>query len=218
MNLLSKPLPVLLLCCLVMAVFWLAPQARSEVLINEILGDPSSDWDGDGAFNYRDDEWIEVINTGPAAENLEDYWLRDTTGDDLHLQLSGSLEAGQVAVFYGSEASAWQREQGNTVVGLSINNAGDTLELLQTVSGPGGASLEVVHSVTVTDHEADDDRSGGTDPDTGEWVLYDALNPYNGAAVPQGNDCEPTPGMPNSCAPLVPTDTTTWDAVKSQYR
>jgi len=218
MNLLSKPLPVLFLLCLVMAVFWLSPQARADLIINEIMGDPNRDWDGDGAFNYRQDEWIEVMNNGLVAEDLSNYWLRDTTGDDLHLQLSGILQAGQVAAFYGSDALAWQQEQGHSIVGFSINNSGDTMELLKTVPDQNGSSLVLVHTVSVQDHEAEDDRSSGWNSETGQWEMNDALNPYSGGFEPQGNDCQPSPGELNVCVPLVPVEPTSWDALKSQYR
>ena len=217
MNLLSKPLPHLLLCCLVMAVFWLAPQADAALVINEIMGDPNQDWNGDGAYNYREDEWIEVMNTGTESENLSNYWLRDITGDDLHLQLWGNLDPLQVAVFYGSDAINWQLEQGLTGVGFSINNSGDTMELLKTDPDQSGA-LIVVQSITLLAHEVDDDRSSGLGFESGLWELYDALNPYNGASEPQGNDCQPTPGEENVCVPLVPVEPTAWGAVKSQYR
>jgi len=218
MNLLSKPLSALLLCCLVLAVFWLPAQARCELIINEIMGDPAQDWDGDGTYNFRGDEWIEVMNEGTVAEDMTNYWLRDSTGDELHLQLHGIIYPGEVAVYYGSEAVAWQQLYGNTVVGFSINNSGDTIELLKTIDAPGGTDLVLIHSVTILDHEAEDDRSSGLDSETGEWAMNDALNPYNGGFSPQGNDCQPTPGQPNVCVPLVPVAATTWGSVKSCYR
>lgn len=218
MNLLSRPLPVLLMCCMVLAVFWLVPQARADLVINEIMGDPAEDWNGDSQYNYRDDEWIEVINTGTEVEDLRNYWLRDTTGDDLHLQLWGDLEPGAVAVFYGSDALAYQAAQGSSMVGFSINNSGDTIELLKTVPDPSGGGLAVVHTVTILNHEAEDERSSGRDSQSHAWILFDGLNTYSGAFTPQGTDCSPTPGEQNVCDNQVAVDRTTWDALKSQYR
>ena len=218
MNLLSKPQVLLVLCCLVIALLWLSPQARADLIINEIMGDPNQDWDGSGAYDFRGDEWIEVMNDGEISEDLTRYWLRDTTGDDAHLQLHGTLQPGQVAVFYGSEAAAWQQLHGFSVTGLSINNSGDTIELLQTVPDEDDSTLVVVHSITILDHEAEDDRSSGWDSETGLWSMNDALNPYNGGSSPQGNDCQPSPGEQNLCVPLVPVQQTSWDALKCQYR
>lgn len=218
MNFLSKPLPVLLLCCLVLSIFWLSPQARAGLIINEIMGDPNQDWDGSGVYNYGGDEWIEVINAGEVTEDLTNYWLRDATGDDIHLQLHGVLEPGGIAVFFGSEALAWQRLHGHSIVGFSINNSGDTIELLKTIPNQSGTDLELVHTVTILDHESEDDRSSGWDANTGAWVMNDALNPYNGGFSPEGNDCQPTPGEANVCGSEVSVEATAWGSLKSQYR
>ena len=50
---------------------------HAALFINEIMADPASDWDGDGAYQYRDDEWVEIINTGPEAVDLAGHGLRD---------------------------------------------------------------------------------------------------------------------------------------------
>ncbi len=218
MNILPRPLSMLLLCCLLLTVFWFSPQARADLIINEIMGDPNQDWDGDGEFSFRNDEWIEVKNEGMFTEDLSNYWLRDISGDDLHLQLFGNLDPGQVAVFYGSDAVVWQQEQGQGILGFSINNSGDTMELVTTFSEEKGGDLLIVHSATILDHEAENDRSSGWDPEIVQWIMNDALNPYNGGFLPQGNDCLPTPGQPNICQPLVPVQQTTWDSLKSRYR
>ncbi len=43
------------------------PASADGVLqLNEILAAPARDWDGSGAFSSRDDEWVEVINSGNA--------------------------------------------------------------------------------------------------------------------------------------------------------
>jgi Lamin Tail Domain len=218
MDYLSRPLVLLLLCGLLVSSLWLVPHVRAEVLINEVLGDPDQDWDGDGEVNYKSDEWIEVKNDGDSVEDLSEYWVRDGSGEDPHLQLSGALEPGETAVFYGSDAMIWQQEQGQSTLGFSINNSGETLELLRTESDFSGTALIVVHQVILLDHEVENDRSSGWDPDTGQWIMFDALNPYNGAFEPQGNNCLPSPGELNICTPLVPVFGLTWDQLKSRYR
>jgi hypothetical protein len=187
---------------------------EGAVLISELMADPQSDWNNSGVPNYRDDEWIEVINTGSEAEDLSQYYLRDITDETPHLQLSGMLEPGATALFFGSDAMAWQQANGSTQTGFSLNNDGDTVELV-TLLGEGYLVLDIV---TYTDHEAEDDRSSGRDPETGDWMLYDGLNPHSGSQEPLGTDCLPTPGEANLCAPNVPVDLETWDAVKSLYK
>ena len=135
------------------------PGADGAVIINEILADPASDWDGDGVVDARGDEWVEVLNTGPDAVDLTAYWLRDDAVDGPRLNLFGVLEPGGAAVFYGSQAVAWQQEVGETTAGLSLNNGGDRVVLLRTVPGSDPLVTEDVDAIDYTDHQAEDDRS-----------------------------------------------------------
>jgi hypothetical protein len=74
----------------------------------------------------------------------------------------------------------------------------------------------LVDQVTYADHEADDDRSSGRRPDGGPtWELFDALNPYSGGALPQGNGCAPTPGASNHCTTAV--EEATWGEIKARH-
>ena len=41
--------------------------SHASLSINEIMGDPATDWDGDGEYEYRYDEWVELYNPGPGA-------------------------------------------------------------------------------------------------------------------------------------------------------
>lgn len=190
---------------------------HSQIVINELMADPATDWNSDGQYDYRTDEWIEVLNTGDQAVDLTAYWLRDSTGDQPHLNLFGVLEAHCVAVFYGSNAVAWQQENGVSVTGFSLNNSGDSVYLLRTLPGTDGPQLALEDTVTYLSHEAEDDRSSGLDPAGETWVLYDGLNAYGGDAQPQGTGCGPTPGTINVCDAL-PVHTQSFGAVKATYR
>ncbi len=217
MRNLSRHALVPVLCGLLGALAPALP-AQADLIINEVLGDPARDWDGDGELSYRDDEWVEILNTGPRVVDLGDYWLRDDHGSAPHIQLSGLLDAGEVRVVYGSDAVAWQQANGRPILGLSVNNTGDVIELLQTVPGTTEPFLEVVDRVAVRDHEVENDRSSGRHPDSGEWILFDALNPYEGSEEPGSTACEPSPGLANQCTSNTATERETWDAVKSRYR
>lgn len=209
---------LLMLTALLLAGLLAVPAARADLVINEILGDPDRDWDGDGEVSYRGDEWVEIFNAGGVTESLSEYWLRDGYGITPHIRLEGELAAGEVLVVYGSDAVTWQQLNDQPIVGLSINNTGDSMELLRTDPDGGGDDLLVVQRVTVRDHEVENDRSSGRDHESGWWVLYDALNPYPGTTEPTGTDCEPTPGEPNVCTTNVAVEGRSWDAVKSRYR
>ena len=189
-----------------------------EIFINEVLADPASDWDGDGTVDFKGDEWIEVMNAGPDPINLADYFLRDILGEEPHLRLSGVLDPGEAAVFYGSEAVAWQQEMGLTTSGFSLNNGGDFVQLLRVFQGPEGPEFELMFSISYDDHEAEDDRSCGFNADQTDWILFDGINPYGGDQDPVGTGCQPTPGDPNLCQDLVPTEGRSFGGVKAIFR
>ena len=196
----------------------LAAPASAQVVISELMADPASDWDADGIYNYRDDEWVEVLNTGTETVDLSAYYLRDGTGDDAHLNLSGDLAAGEVAVFFGSDAVAWQQAFGSGSGGLSLNNGGDTVVLMRATEGgePSELVFEIIDSVTYLAHEAEDDRASGLSPDQVTWLLFDALNPYTGDQEPIGTGCGPSPGVINTCDPL-PVDRVSFGNLKALY-
>jgi hypothetical protein len=159
---------------------------------------------------------VEVYNPGPGDVHLTEYWLRDGLGDAVHLNLFGVLAPGEVAVFYGYHAVAWQLENGAGSSGLSLNNGGDTVQLLRTDPADPDNLLLVDEKVYVA-HEGADDRACGRAPDGGAWALFDSLNPYEGELEPQGTGCEPTPGLNNDCDET-PTEAVPWSEVKARWR
>ena len=229
MKYLPKPGSSAGLCVLALLLVLGAIGSRpcaAALIINEVLANPAQDWDGDGVLDTKGDEWIEVLNTGYDVEDLSLYYLRDIAGEDPHLQLHGLLRPGEVMVFFGSDAMAWQGANGLSQSGFALNNTGETVELigLVDVEVPGGATLllgdnaQVLHSVSLLTHETQGDRSSGWSQEGGGWVLYDALNEYAGSLEPGSSGCQPTPGDLNVCVPLVPALGHSWDQVKSLYR
>lgn len=200
---------------LTLSLVTLVAPGQAAILLSEILADPARDWDGDGAVSSRGDEWIEVMNTGPAAVDLSDYYLRDALGVEPHLRLSGSLGPNAVAVFYGSDADAWQAGQGLPITGLSLNNAGDTVEM--HLGDPRLPGAQLVDAYIFADHEAEDDRASGRMTDL-TWGLFDGLNPYGGGQTPIGTGCMPSPGIPNLCHPGLTGEGATWGHVKQTFR
>ncbi len=188
----------------------------AQIVLSEMLADPANDWNGDGEVHYRDDEWIEVTNVGAYSVDLSIFHIKDALGDDPQLYLFGTLDPGQAAVFYGSDAVAWQQANGLSVTGLSLNNAGDTIELVMGL--PGEPDQQLVDFYIYLDHEADDDRASGRLPATGEWALFDGLNLYDGSTEPLGTGCNPDPGIVNVCIPNVADYPTSWGKVKADYR
>ncbi len=204
------------LCTLVFAVHSavsVTPARAAGVLqLNEILAAPARDWDGSGAFSSRDDEWVEVINSGDAPLSLEGFLITD--GDSIpRYALSGTLAPGAVLLVTGRMSWDWEKLVGQPAFGLSLGNTGDAVVLWKIV----GADTMVVDSYAYRSHESAADRAVGRAIDSPEWQLFDSLNPYTGTLLPAGNHCAPSPGAVNLCG-TTPALPTTWGAVKQRYR
>jgi lamin tail-like protein len=194
----------------------LVPFARGQagfgegLRLAEILAGPARDWDGDGLYDSRSDEWVEVINNGSGALDLTPYRIADADST-IRYELSGTLLPGAVLLVTGSAAVAQQRSLGRTASGLSLNNSGDTVLLFRV----GAADTTLVDSRHYGSIEAASDRSTGWLGDPSSWALFDGLNRYTGAGEPQGTGCNPTPGARNGCT--TPATETTWGKIKRAY-
>jgi hypothetical protein len=195
------------------AIRCVAPAAAAtDIRLNEILAGPARDWDGSGAFSSRDDEWIEIANTGAMAASLAGYFVTD--GDSLpRYAFTGTLAGGGTLLVTGKMSYDWEKANTQPAYGLSLGNSGDSV-ILWHVSGKDTVAVD---SYTYKSHEAAADRSVGRDQHTGVWQLFDGLNPYTGTLTPQGNGCAPTPGAVNACN-STPARTSTWGALKAAYR
>ncbi|UCF78206.1 MAG: lamin tail domain-containing protein [Candidatus Eiseniibacteriota bacterium] len=186
--------------------------SSAQVVVNEVLASPSIDWDGDSAYYYRDDEWVEIYNASGSPVSLDGYWLADAD-TTWRYAFSGVLVGHGHLVVFGSESYAWERENGYPAYGLSLSNSGDTVRLWKFV----GADSFQVDCCTYSGAAAGTDRSVGRKPDgMAEWFIFDALNPYLGTEPPLGTDCPPTPGGPNGCATSVETES--WGSIKALFR
>jgi hypothetical protein len=191
--------------------------ALAALSLNEIMADPASDWDGDGAYDFKNDEWVELYNPGPGSVDLGAYGLSDETGYRTYgFEPATMLGVGDVLVIYGSQSVAWQAAHGISQYGFKMSNDGDTVALWRYAGG----DTVMVDTRVFNTYEAEDDRSTGRNPDgTGEWQIFDSLNPYGGTTPPLGNDLPPTPGHPNLGGdPPVDAVSGTWGRMKSLFR
>ncbi len=193
--------------------FFINPPVEAQILLNEFMADPARDWDGDGEYNYRDDEWVEIINTGSKAVDLSGYMISDgVDGYSWRYAFLGTLAPGAVTVVYGSDSRAWEESNGFAVYGFSMNNSGDRISLFHVE----GDDTLVVDYLDFGDNAAEDDRSTGRvadDPKT--WRQFDAWNKCPGSCNPPGNGCVPTPGLINDC--VTSAENVSWSHIKSRY-
>ena len=190
-----------------------AALGATPLVVNEIMAGPARDWDASGTFSSRDDEWIELLNTGTSPLDLGSFFLSD--GDSTpRLALTGTLGPGERRIAFGRESYDWERANGYPAFGFSLGNSGDAVMLWQA----NGADTVVVDTYVYRSHEAAADRAIGRAPDgTGAWTLFDSLNPYTGTLTPSGTGCVPSPATENVCG-TTPVRASTWGRVKELYR
>ena len=197
------------LCVILAATAAMTGISNGQVLINEYMPDPARDWDGDGEYDYRNDEWVEIVNTGDSPIDLSAFLLRDG-GDQLlwRYGFSGDLAPGETRIVYGSDALAWEESNGFPSYGLSLNNAGDEIFLCRIME----AETLVVDTAAYGRSAIDDRSIGRTVGDIGIWAIYDAWNPCSDSCSPEGNGCIPTPGEVNDCTTSVAERS--WGSIK----
>ena len=187
--------------------------ADGPLSLNEFMAGPARDWDGNGAFSSRDDEWVEVVNTGATPLDLAGYLITDRDSIP-RIALTGVLAAGARLLVTGGQSYAWEQANGFPAFGLSLNNSGDAVLLWRVA----GAETLLVEHYDYRSHEAAADRAVGRAPDgAGAWVIFDALNPYTGTLTPNGNGCAPTPAATNRCD-TTPALRMPWGRLKTVYR
>lgn len=186
--------------------------ADGMVRLNEIMAGPSHDWNGDGVYSSRDDEWVEVVNLGATDASLDGFLLMD--GDSIpRYAFTGTLAAGAVKMVSGKDSYDWEKATSHPAFGLSLGNSGDRVTLWQVV----GADTLLVDGYTYASHLAAADRSVGRSTTTGEWILFDGQDPYTGSLQPGATGCQPTPGAPNVCS-ITPARRRTWGELKTLWR
>ncbi|HUS64953.1 MAG TPA: lamin tail domain-containing protein, partial [Kofleriaceae bacterium] len=162
--------------------------SAGDLLFNEVLSDPpgveGADIDGDascdGLRDSDDDEFIELVNVTDEVLDLSGVRVRDKLPAEVerHVFAAGTrLAPGEAILLYGapvgSASSPWcaalagvQVVSASGGTGLHLNNAGDTVTLLDA----GGAVIGTFqYSALVGAH----DQSLTRDPDLGaDVVLY----------------------------------------------
>jgi hypothetical protein len=109
------------------------PAARiSQLIINEFLPHPRTDWNKDGQIDSGD-EFIEIMNVGNQNINLQGWRLDDQQGDSSPFTLSGSIAPGARMVFFAKDT------------GILLSNRSDSVRLFL----PSGALSDAFTYTTV---------------------------------------------------------------------
>jgi hypothetical protein len=138
--------------------------------INEYLADPpdglAGDANGDGIRDSADDEFIEIVNRTDAPLDISGFKLRDTDAVRFTFPVGTILPAFEAAVVFGGghPTGDFGNAAANGLVftaggsGLSLNNGGDTISLLD-------AAGQTVESITYTSTEGGANQSLNRNPE-----------------------------------------------------
>ncbi len=159
---------------------------KYDVVINEIMADETP------SVGLPEREWIELKNTTSSAINLQNWRIKDATGQSGAMP-SYTLAPGAYVIVCASAAAAELNAYGSTLVVSSFPSLNNTGELLQLVNATG----DVIHAV---DYKLSWYQDAGKQD--GGWTLemINAQSPCSGqenwrASVnPNGG----TPGTVNS--------------------
>jgi hypothetical protein len=157
-----------------------------EVIINEILYDPSTDNDlgdanYDGTRDAYDDEFVELVNITDAAVEISGFELSDSDMVRHEFPSGTVIPAGHSIVVYGGGdplLSVWNRTivQTASSTALSLNNAGDTV----TLTDGQDSAPTVIDWYTYSGSGSIADQSITRSPDLGDsWVAHSTVH-YNG--------------------------------------
>jgi hypothetical protein len=144
-----------------------------NVVLNEYLPHPSSDWDGSGEADTRD-EYIEVINMGTREINLKNWKLDDIADDGSSPFTIPNmvLAPREIARFFASET------------GISLSDGGDTVRLIK----PDGRTADI-HTYTIVTIS---NRAWCRIPDgTGVWGFLCRPTPGRPNILAPGDDSRP---------------------------
>ncbi|MCA9493393.1 MAG: lamin tail domain-containing protein, partial [Myxococcales bacterium] len=145
-------------------------------VINEILADPGTtagDSNCDGTIDTVQDEFVEIVNTGPNAVDLSGWMINDAIGLKHTFPGGTNLAPGQAVVVWGGGTpsmtssqpaiGAWCKNLAGVHVqtassgSLALNNSGDTVSVF---NASGALVTDYVYG-----GEANFDQSINRDPD-----------------------------------------------------
>ena len=166
----------------------------SRLIINEFLAKPDVDVNGDGFYDFYDDEFVEVYNNTPNDLDISGYKLNDS-GSTRHVFPSETIvPSGEVIVVFGggTPTNLPCITQTASNGGLYLNNTGDTISILD-------ASSVVVASYSYGS-EANSNPSLARDEDiTGDFKKHSLIT---------GNPVDFSPGRYNETN--IPFSAVTW--------
>ncbi|HQB42300.1 MAG TPA: C25 family cysteine peptidase [Polyangiaceae bacterium] len=110
------------------------PPPPGAVIINEVMAHPPSDTNGDGIFDFKSDEFIELVNTGQGDTDISGWTISDKIGVRFTFPQGTILPGGKALVVFGGGDIEQFADMGGSAVfvassGLKLNDDGDAVTL-----------------------------------------------------------------------------------------
>jgi phosphatidylserine/phosphatidylglycerophosphate/cardiolipin synthase-like enzyme len=136
-----------------------AEGSTMDIVINEFLARPASDWDGDDIYDPSDDEWIELYNPTDTTVNVTGCFIADGGSAWQMIDKDGEIPPFGFLVIFGSDNAT-----------LSLNNGGDTIDIYDE----DGLTLidRYIYSETYEDESQARETDGAT-----AWEFFSVPTP-----------------------------------------
>ena len=103
------------LICIIMAV----NAAGANIVINEMLANPASDWNKNSEINGMDDEFVELFNSGKEPVDISGYVLKDTvfrsTPGEYRIPDGTTIKPEEFLTIFVSSSGVFQGNDGDCI-------------------------------------------------------------------------------------------------------
>jgi hypothetical protein len=106
---------LIILICMFMAV----NAAGANIVINEMLANPASDWNKNGDISGMDDEFVELFNSGKESVDVSGYVMKDTvfrsTPGEYKIPNGTNIKPGEFLIIFVSSSGVFQGNDGDCI-------------------------------------------------------------------------------------------------------
>ncbi|MDD4162591.1 MAG: lamin tail domain-containing protein [Methanothrix sp.] len=103
------------LICIIMAV----NATGADIVINEMLSNPASDWNKNGDISGMDDEFVELFNAGKEPVDVSGYVMKDTvfrsTPGEYRMPNGTTIKPGEFLAIFVSSSGVFQGNDGDCI-------------------------------------------------------------------------------------------------------
>lgn len=159
-----------------------ATTAQGALIINEVHFDPAANIDhrgdanGDGAAHYKEDEFVEILNTGPTTVNIGGYRIGDNDrawGDLFAFPGGTTIVVNELVTLFGGGTPTGFTNQVFTDDGSIGSGLGNDNENVFLISADQADTVEIYWGSAVPYNSADAVQISGAESDPNESYTRD---------------------------------------------